>query len=113
LFEHIDVDINKAGAAATIPVRAALVASRSHPRWGMHLYSVDSAHTKIFGHSDLQYAPAIGILEQVLRLRRNTTTRSPTHLNCIIQPNSCDCCYHAVLSAMSISDYIISEDDYA
>jgi hypothetical protein len=62
---------------------------------GMHLYSVDSTHTKIFGHSDLQYAPAIGILEQVLRPRRNTITRSPTHLNCTIQPNSYDYGYHA------------------
>jgi hypothetical protein len=76
----------------------------------MRLYSVDSGHNKIFGHSDLQYAPAIGILEQVLRSRRKTITRSPTHLHCTTQPNSYDCGYHTVLNAMSISDYIINED---
>jgi hypothetical protein len=52
----------------------------------------------------LQYAR---ILEKVLRPRCKTITRSPTHLNCTIQPNSYDCGYHTVLNAMSISDYII------
>jgi hypothetical protein len=79
----------------------------------MHLYSVDSGYTKLFGHSDLQYAPAIGILEKVIRLRCKTITRSPTHLNCTIQPNSYDCGYHTFLNAMSISDYIINDDDDA
>jgi hypothetical protein len=104
LFEHINVDINKV-----------LLSFQSGQHWslpvlildGMHLYSVDSGHNKIFGHSDLQYAPAISILEQVLRLRCKTITRSPTHLNCTTQPNSYDCGYHTVLDAMSISDYAI------
>jgi hypothetical protein len=78
LFEHIDVDINK----------VLLLLFQSGQHWsllvlitdGMHLYSVDSGHTKLFGHSDLQYTPAIGILEKVLRSRRNTITRSPTRV---------------------------------
>ena len=111
MFEHIDVDINK----------VLLVPFQSAHHWsllvlifdGMHLYSVDSGRTKLFAHNDLQYAPAIAILEKVLKLRCKTITRSPTHLNCTIQPNSYDCGYHTVLNAMSISDYIINDDDDA
>jgi hypothetical protein len=111
LFEHIDVDINK----------VLLVPFQSAHHWsllvlifdGMHLYSVDSGRTKLFAHNDLQYAPAIAILEKVLKLRCKTITRSPTRLDCTIQPNSYDCGYHTVLNAMSISDYIINDDDDA
>jgi hypothetical protein len=112
LFEHIDVDINK----------VLLLPFQSGQRWsllvlivnGMHLYSVDSSHNKIFGHSDLQYAPASSILEQVRRLRRKAITRSPTHLNCrTIQSNPYDCGYHTVLNVMCISDYIINDGDDA
>ena len=111
MFEHIDVDINK----------VLLVPFQSTHHWsllvlifdGMHLYSVDSGRTKLFAHSDLQYAPAIAILEKVLKLRCKTITRSPTRLDCTIQPNSYDCGYHTVLNAMSISDYIINDDDDA
>jgi hypothetical protein len=54
---------------------------------GHLLYSVDSGgHTKIFSHSNMQYAPAIDILEQVLSgpgvLR---PTAPPIHLNCTAQ----------------------------
>ena len=111
MFEHIDVDINK----------VLLVPFQSAHHWsllvlifdGMHLYSVDSGRTKLFAHNDLQYAPAIAILEKVLKLRCKTITRSPTRLDCAIQPNSYDCGYHTVLNAMSISDYIINDDDDA
>jgi hypothetical protein len=108
LFEHIDVDNNK----------VLLVPFQSAHRWsllvlifnGMHLYSVDSGRTKPFVHSNLQYAPAIAILEKVLRPRCKTITRSPTRLDCTTQPNGYDCGYHTVLNAMSISDYIINDD---
>ena len=78
MFEHIDVDINK----------VLLVPFQSTHHWsllvlifdGMHLYSVDSGRTKLFAHNDLQYAPAIAILEKVLKLRCKTITRSPTRL---------------------------------
>ena len=68
---------------------------------GLSLYAVDSGHLKIYGHSDMQYAPGIGELEKVLDLNRKQLTRSPTHLDCAIQPNSFDCGYHAVLKMRS------------
>jgi hypothetical protein len=75
----------------------------------LSLYAVDSGHLKIFGHSDMQYAPAIGALEKTLDLNRKQLTRSPTHLDaCTIQPNSYDCGYHTALNAFSISDHIIN-----
>jgi hypothetical protein len=74
----------------------------------LSLYAVDSGHLKIYGHSDMQYAPGIGELEKILDLNRKQLTRSPTHLGCTIQSNSFDCGYHTVLNAFSISDHIIN-----
>jgi hypothetical protein len=42
------------------------------------------------------------------KINRKQLTRSPTHLDCTIQPNSYDCGYQAVLNAFSISDHIIN-----
>ena len=66
------------------------------------LYAIDSGRLKIFGHSDMQYAPAIGELEKILDLNRKQLTRSPipTHLGCAIQLNTFDCGYHTVLPIM-------------
>ena len=72
------------------------------------LYAIDSGRLKIFGHSDMQYAPAIGELEKILDLNRKQLTRSPTHLDCTIQPNTFDCGYHTVLNAFSLSDHAIN-----
>jgi hypothetical protein len=75
----------------------------------LSLYAVDSGHLKIYGHSDMQYAPAIGELEKILDLNRKQLTRSPpTHLDCAIQPNTFDCGYHTILNACSISDHAIN-----
>jgi hypothetical protein len=74
----------------------------------LSLYAVDSGHLKIYGHSDMQYAPAIGKLEKILDLNRKQLTRSPTHLDCTIQSNNFDCGYHTVFNAFSISDHIIN-----
>ena len=114
MFEHIDVDINQ----------VLLVPFQSTHHWsllvlifdGMHLYSVDSGRTKLFAHNDLQYAPAIAILEKVLKLRCKTITRSSTHLNCTTQPNSYDCGYHTLSWTRCPSPtmpYIINDDDDA
>ena len=75
---------------------------------GLSLYAVDSGRLKIYGHSDMQYAPAIGELEKILDLNRKQLTRSPTHLDCTIQPNTFDCGYHTVLNAFSLSDHVIN-----
>ena len=75
------------------------------------LYSVDSGHSKIFGHSDMQYAPAIGVLGQLLKLDPKAITRSPSHLICTTQPNSFDCGYHVVLNAFSICEHINATRD--
>ena len=48
------------------------------------LFAVDSGRLKIFGHSDMQYAPAIGELEKILDLNRKQPIRSPTHLDCTL-----------------------------
>jgi hypothetical protein len=72
------------------------------------LYAIDSGRLKIFGHSDMQYAPAIGELEKILDLNRKQLTRSPAHLGCTIQPNTFDCGYHTDLNAFSISDHVIN-----
>jgi hypothetical protein len=42
----------------------------------LELYSIDSGFGKIFAHSDLQYAPFISTLEQVLKLNNRAITRS-------------------------------------
>jgi hypothetical protein len=59
-FEHIDTDINK---VLLLPFQSGQHWSLLIPIVDGHtLYSVDSGHNQNFGHSDLQYAPAIGIL---------------------------------------------------
>ena len=104
LFKHVDLKTHK---VLLFPLQAG-------QHWSLLvlvvkdlvLYSVDSGHSKIFGHSDMQYAPAIGVLEQLLKLDPKAITRSPSHLNCTTQPNSFDCGYHVVLNAVSISEHI-------
>jgi hypothetical protein len=105
---HIDTDVNK----------VLLFPLQSGQHWsllvlvveGLLLYAVDSGHSRIFGHSDMQYASFISVLEQVLNLTARSITRSPTHLTCTIQPNGYDCGYHTVINACSISDHINASD---
>ena len=75
----------------------------------LELYSIDSGYSKIFAHSDLQYAPFICTLEQVLKLNRNAITRSPKRLPCTVQPNGFDCGYHVVINAHSLADFVVNE----
>ena len=57
------------------------------------LYSVDSGRTKLFAHTDLQYAPYIAALEDIMKVDRGTFTRNPFRLPVTIQPNGHDCGY--------------------
>jgi hypothetical protein len=75
----------------------------------LELYSIDSGVGKIFAHSDLQYAPFISTLEQVLKLNNRAITRSPKRLPCAVQPNGFDCGYHVVINAHSLADFVVNE----
>ena len=109
LFKHVDLKTHK---VLLFPLQAG-------QHWSLLvlvvkdlvLYSVDSGHSKIFGHSDMQYAPAIGVLEQLLKLDPKAITRSPSHLICTTQPNCFDCGYHVVLNAFSICEHINATRD--
>ena len=75
----------------------------------LELYSIDSGYSKIFAHSDLQYAPCISTLEQVLKLNNRAISRSPKRLPCTVQPNGFDCGYHVVINAHSLADFVVNE----
>ena len=71
------------------------------------LYAVDSGRTKLFAHTDLQYAPYIATLEDIMKVDRGTFTRNPFRLPVAIQPNGHDCGYHVILNSRSLADFVL------
>jgi hypothetical protein len=84
LADHLDKELNL--------VRMFPVLSGQH--WSLLvlvvkdllLCAVDSGHLKIFGHSDMQYAPAIGTPEKRLDLNRKQATHSLPHAPRLYHP---------------------------
>jgi hypothetical protein len=72
------------------------------------LYSFDSGRTKIFAHSDLQYAPYIAALEIILKVDPGTTTSNPFRLPVTTQLNIHDGGYHVIANSRSLADFVLS-----
>ena len=82
------------------------------------LHSLDSGRTKLFAHTDMHYAPAIGQIENLVRSGSTPPsdvllTRSPKRLPVTVQPNGIDCGFHVLFNAKSLAMHVNEGSDIA
>ena len=75
------------------------------------LHAADSGRTKLFAHTDEDYAPFITAIEKVLALEPESLAKSPLRLKVTIQPNSVDCGFHVALNARSLAQFVLEHDE--
>jgi hypothetical protein len=78
----------------------------------LKLYSIDSGRSKLFGHTDSDYGPAIKQIEALVRssssppISLGTLARAPARLKVIQQPNGVDCGFHVLFNAQSLAKHV-------